>query len=147
MNDIYDVIEGYKQGEEAMKAIADDTGIRYSTLMRKLNRDDEGRQLTLTEAIRLMRVTGDLSILDHMCKRFGRITVEIPQGGDKEITTASIGRMAKETGEAMTELSKSLMDDGRVDKFEASTCYKELKESIEVQWQMLDRLQTIIERG
>lgn len=114
-----------------IKALADEIGKAESTLRNELTQQP-GYKLGLKTATLILKKTGDLRALDRIESMLGRVAFIMPRAkpGDLAPVMVMAGRMAKEFGEHMQVLARS-MEDGRINKKEAEECLKELEEVIE----------------
>jgi DNA-binding phage protein len=114
-----EILKKYVNSESNMKQVAEEMGISYTSLMRKLNEND-GYKLNIFEVVKLIKATGNYEIVHHICKELNLITIPINVDSDK-FNVEGIAEFTKETGEAMIELSKALSDN-EMSRQEAIRC-------------------------
>lgn len=126
-----EVLDNYKErhrGDGYWGIVAAHLEVKYSTLMRKINQNEDRRNLFVEELPVFIEATGfDFTLLDHIESFLGRVAISITPNSGGALDMEGLRRFAKESGEALYELSKSL-DDGKVDRSEAGRCLKELNE-------------------
>lgn len=72
---LYKAVHG---GKLSVEQIADAIGIGPSTLYRAVNEGDE-LKFDVRWLEPLMRATGDTTVLDHLCERFGSVRCKLPR--------------------------------------------------------------------
>ena len=133
-----EVIEDYKNSDTEMKALADDMGLKYSTLQRKLNPHDD-YQLSVTDIVPLIKLTGNLSLITHLNTRLNMMAIKMPKGHDN-LDMETFTTFTTETGEALAALGNSLADN-TITKEERDLCRKELTEMLQVGFSILKALE------
>lgn len=69
-----------EQSSKSSRKAADETGINYSTFMRKVSVVDDATSINVEELIPYMKATESEMILDHLNERMGRMYVPFPNG-------------------------------------------------------------------
>jgi len=136
-----DVISSYRDKESTMKQVAFDMGIPYSTLMRKLNPDDN-YQLNINQIVPLILATGRYDLIHHLNKDLNLVAFPL-NIDESDFNIKGIAAFTKETGEAFVELSKA-MADKVMTKNEAIKCRKELMDVGIHSFKLVKELDTII---
>lgn len=78
---------------------------------------DNRAKLGLVDALRLMRIAGDLRLLHAICLEFGHLALPLPEVAHDARSAATVAALAKEFGELMSVYSEVLQD-GRVTNVE-----------------------------
>lgn len=113
-----------------MKAMADELGKRYTTLANELS-EQPGWKLGWADMLRIVRLSGRLEVLDAIESSFGRVAFALPRPiAQSGPVMALVGRLTREFGENLETLASSL-EDGFLDRDEASRCLKELRDVVE----------------
>lgn len=124
MSDTSKVLSEYKDRHD-LATVANLMGLPYSSLARILNEHDH-YDLGVSKIIPFIVASDyDFTLLDHIESHLGRVAIPIHPGTHGQLDLEGLRRFAKESGHALHELSQAL-DDGIVDKTEASRCLKEL---------------------
>ncbi|VVS91043.1 phage regulatory CII family protein [Desulfoluna spongiiphila] len=120
-----------------VKVLADRLGVRPQTLYADVDPRSVGRRsnkLGVLDWMVLLDETGNLTSLDEVNRRFGRISLPIPEPG-VEMNALSwmqyCATMAKESAEAIKALAEGLSNDDRLDKGELADCEKETWEALQ----------------
>ena len=123
------------KSKAGVDGIAEEFGCHTHSLYSMLNPHDHpkrGHKLGFMDWIRILRITLDLRSLDRVNQEFGRVSFEMPDM-DRAMTDKDwlkhAARLAKEHGEALTELSGA-MEDGRIDEGERKQLRKEVFDCI-----------------
>lgn len=121
--------------------VADKMGVAYETLKRMMNEHDR-YDLGVTKLIPFFHAYRDLTLLDHIEARLGRVAVQLKPEKGFELNFTGVCRFLKEAGEAMSAISDAVKD-GRVSRAEAIRCRRELTELIQVCMGILGELNRI----
>jgi hypothetical protein len=102
-------VQNFQGGAEAL---APRVGIGAQVLRNKLNTNNERHHLTLAEAVRIMRVTGDLAMVHALADEFGGIFIPVVQGGDARSAAvlSDISTMSAEFGDLIREVAGDISD-------------------------------------
>lgn len=135
------IIKTYTGKGSNLKQVAIDMDVPYSTLLRKLNKDDN-YQLNITELVPFVKASKNYDLVYHINKELNLITIPMMVDEDK-FNIAGIAKFTKETGEALIELSGA-MADNKMKKDEAIKCRQELMDVAQCTWKLIKELDTII---
>jgi len=129
MDEIIDLLD-IAAKDFPIKALADEIDKAESTLRNELTRQP-GYKLGLHTAVLIMKKTKDLRALDKIESFFNRVAFVLPppQEGAMEPIMKMVASMAREFGENMEALAKTL-EDGKITKHEATRCLQENKDVI-----------------
>ncbi len=129
--------------------------IKYSTLMRKMNPDDEqdlhacdlvkfieATKYTWKDPERRAREERDFTLLDEIEVRLGRIFNDKVQRPKYDFSFHGLARLIKESSEATRAISEAFSD-GVVNTMEAETCIKELHDLVYIAMQLIQHLEQI----
>ncbi len=137
------------------KELAKQLKVEYSTLMRKMNPNDDQdiHACSLVEFIKATRYTWkdpkkkekeelDFTLLDQIEFRLGRVFAEKIKVPKYDFDFQGLSRLIKESSEATRAISESFAD-GVVNPHEAETCIKELHDLIFISMQLIQHLEQI----
>lgn len=99
-------------------------GVSGNVLSNKLNPNINTHHLTLSEAMRIMAITGDLRMLHAMASELGVMIKPMPMVADESLLSA-LAHTANEFGQYLTAINDALKD-GRITKLELRKVEKEL---------------------
>ncbi len=126
MQDIIDALDAAAKAYP-IKALADEIGKGESTLRNELNRQ-QGYKLGLHTALNILDRTGDLTALDKIEARYGRVAFRIPACTDScSPLMRLVARLTKEFGEH-TEAVAYALEDGSISQAEAEKILAELRD-------------------
>lgn len=128
-----------------IKALADELGKAESTLRNELTRQP-GYKLGLITSLLILDRTEDMTPLDVIEARYGRVAFRLPACTDAcSPVMALVARLTKEFGEHMQELAAAL-DDGIISRDEAACVLKELKDVMVACLELQGYLERKVER-
>jgi hypothetical protein len=130
-------------------------GIKYSTLMRKMNPEDplgihacqlvefiEATQHTWKDPARRKQAERDFSLLDEIEFRLGRVFTEGIKSPKYDFSFHGLARLIKESSEATREISEACTD-GKITPLEAENCIRELHNLVYVSMELIQELEKI----
>ncbi len=133
--------------------------IKYPTLMRKLNPEDEqdlhacdlvkfieATQYTWKDPDRRAREERDFTFLDEIELRLGRVFKDEIKRPKYDFSFHGLARLIKESSEATRAISEAFSD-GVVNTMEAETCIKELHDLVYISMQLIQHLEQIETSG
>ena len=116
-------------------------GVSGNVLSNKLNPNINTHHLTLSEAMRIMSLTGDLRILQAMSSELGVTIRPLPMIGEESAMDALV-HTANEFGQYMVAINDALSD-GRVTKLELRKVGKELGDLIAQSSKLMSTLEVM----
>lgn len=133
---VYDLLDAAAK-QHPMKALAPEIDKAESTLRNELTRQP-GYKLGLSTVLLILEKTGNLDALNEIEKGFNRVALTIPRTATPNFIPLldQVGKLSKEFGECVAEISKSLEDDGEVSGAEIDYCLKETEDLVEACVQM-----------
>lgn len=142
--DVSQILAEYRRGMRGrglrVEEIADAMGVARSTLERMLNPDDR-YTLGVDKLIPFLRAVGELTLLDHIERRLGRVAISV-RPAMAGMNAPGMCTFMRAAGEAMTVIAQS-MEDGRVTRAEARECRREVMELMQVLMGLLASLDQI----
>ena len=118
---------------KTLRSISDEIGVDEKYLSRQLNPFDTSAKMGIVDFIYMLSVT-DLKPLDYIETIFDRVAVPMKLKNvlKREDWLKHIAKISKETGEAVSALSGSLANDGKLDAEDVKRCKKETYEALQV---------------
>lgn len=114
------------------KAIAEEIGKPYTTLLREINQHDEGAKLGVHDFSLITRITADFEALDFMERSLGRVAFSLPKSQPSmKRLHSKVAESLKEFGEFVEAVGDS-MADGRITAEEIQRVKKEGYDLIQV---------------
>jgi hypothetical protein len=127
------ILNGYpKKHGRSIESLAEEIGYEnWKTLQRHINPSDHARPFPLSKLIPLIRAcNNDFTVLDHIENSLGRVAIQI-KGGNEEISMETVGKLAKEAGEAIAAIAGTL-DGSATTQAKKQACVKELLDLVQV---------------
>lgn len=121
--------------EYGAKSLAADLGVSTGTLYADIDPNSIGRRtnkLGFLDWMVLLDLTGDLASLDQVNHIHNRISLPLPNPAEKPLNNWVIhcASIAKESGEAVSELADAILD-GKMESKELARCEKETMDALE----------------
>lgn len=128
MQEIYDLFDASSKAYP-IKALADEVGKAESTLRNELTRQP-GYKFGLNTALLILDHTNDMTPLDAIEARYGRVAFRLPACTDSCAPVMKmVARLTREFGEHMQALAAAL-EDGSVSREEAERVLRELRDVV-----------------
>src|SRR4051812_31871314 len=101
----YDTVHEHEGGAAAVAARI---GVGRQVLVNKLNPQNTTHHLTLDEAVRLIKVTGDFRLMHALADEFKGVFIPLPDQGGASTVVGHISEMSLEFGSLIKEVASDL---------------------------------------
>ena len=135
------VYETAHDAEENLSSIADKMDLSQQILINKVNYNNDNNKLSLKEAVALMKVTGDTSILKELAWEFGFRLVSVDKTPEQNLL-AAIVNVAADHGKVHQTIESAFLDK-RITPRELSQITQEINDAVEA----YHALQSTIEKN